>query len=108
MQAAHPTSLIMAYLDDNYTFDEPLEAYACMLTGSRVTEEEAGVASNMDKQEVYSPEADLADLPATLRGAAGRRPVRRQTRARATEAGGFRASESSGRTLATKRLARRR
>ena len=74
MQAAHPTSLIMAYLDDNYAFDEPLEAYACMLTGSRVTEEEAGVASNMDKQEVYSPEADLADLPATLRGAAGAPP----------------------------------
>jgi hypothetical protein len=74
MQAAHPTSLIMAYLDDNYTFDEPLEAYACMLTGSQVTEEEAGVASNLEKQEVYSPEASLADLPTTLRGAAGAPP----------------------------------
>jgi hypothetical protein len=68
MQAAHPTALIMAYLDDTYTLDEPLESYACMLTGATVTEREAGVASNVGKQEVYSPSGDLTSLPGTLRG----------------------------------------
>jgi hypothetical protein len=30
--------------------NEPLEAYACMLTGAVITEKEAGVTSNVGKQ----------------------------------------------------------
>ena len=70
MQAAHPTALVTAYLDDTYTMDEPLEAYACMLThrGEDHREREAGVASNVGTQEVYSPSGELDLLPGTLRG----------------------------------------
>ena len=32
-QAAHPDTLIFAYLDDTYANDEPVEAVACMDTG---------------------------------------------------------------------------
>ena len=68
--SAHPSTLICAYLDDTYTLDVPRKAYACMLTGARLTEELAGVASNVGKQEVYSPCAGLTELPTTICGSA--------------------------------------
>ena len=63
-QAAHPDTLISAYLDDTYACDEPLQAVACMDTGAAVTLELCNVASNTKKQCVWSPggEAALAVL----------------------------------------------
>ena len=49
-QAAHPDTLIYAYLDDTYACDEPLQAVACMDTGAAVTLEMCNVASNTKKQ----------------------------------------------------------
>ena len=46
-QAAHPDTLIFAYLDDTYASDEPAEAVACMDTGAVVTLEDCNVASNL-------------------------------------------------------------
>ena len=54
-QAAHPDTLIYAYLDDTYACDEPLQAVACMDTGAAVTLEMCNVASNTKKQCVWSP-----------------------------------------------------
>ena len=74
LQAMHPTTLIVAYLDDTYSTDEVAEAYACMEDGARLTAApyDAGgaeVLSNLGKQCIYSPEGDLDALPAALKGA---------------------------------------
>ena len=68
-QARHPSSLIVAYLDDTYSCDEPLEALACMRTNAAITagpveEGGCGVVSNVTKQCIYSPAGDLSALPA--------------------------------------------
>ena len=68
IQASHPDTLILAYLDDTYYLNKPAEALAAMRTGDTVTTLLLHVASNTGKQEVYSPAADLAGMPATLRG----------------------------------------
>ena len=54
-QAAHPDTLIYAYLDDTYALDEPAAAVACMDTGAAVTLATCNVASNTKKQCVWSP-----------------------------------------------------
>jgi hypothetical protein len=74
MQAMHPTVFICAYLDDTYTCAEPEAAVRCMQDGAVLTARPAeeggcGVVSNLKKQEIYSPTADLSEMPATIKGA---------------------------------------
>ena len=66
-QAAHPDTLIFAYLDDTYASDEPAEAVACMDTGALVTLEDCNVASNLSKQCVWSPGGAAALAPLAAR-----------------------------------------
>jgi len=85
-QAAHPDTLISAYLDDTYACDEPLQAVACMDTGAAVTLEMCNVASNTKKQCVWSPggAAALAVLAPriSLKGTPDALPVDYDLRAR--------------------------
>ena len=73
-QARHPTTLIIAYLDDTGDLDEPAEALAAMRTGERLSSELCGIVSNRAKQEAYSPSGDLSCLPSSLRGAPSAAP----------------------------------
>ena len=75
IQARHPGTTLVAYLDDTYYLDEPAEALQAMRTGEAVCADDTGetgcgVVSNLGKQEVYGgPEADLSCMPSSLRGA---------------------------------------
>ena len=58
----------MAYLDDTYYLETPVEALRSMRVGDVVTTDVCGVTSNESKQEVSSM-GDLAEMPASIRGA---------------------------------------
>ena len=70
VQARHPDVTMLAFLDDTYYLQEPLQGLAAMRTGAEVTEARTKVKSNLGKQEVYGgPACDLSPMPAALRGA---------------------------------------
>ena len=69
VQAAHPGTTVLCYLDDTYYLDAPAEGHAALQTGEEVSVRTCGVLSNRSKQEVYGGAgADLACVPSTLRG----------------------------------------
>ena len=84
-QAAHPDTLLYAYLDDTYCLDAPAAAVACMDTGARVTEADCRVASNLSKQCVWSPGGAAALAPLSsrvaLRGTPNAPPTKGHERA---------------------------
>ena len=80
IQAQCPDTLIVAYLDDTYYLQTPAEALRSMRVGDVVTTDVCGVTSNESKQEVFSMGGDLAEMPASIRGARRRQTRRPGTR----------------------------
>jgi tRNA threonylcarbamoyladenosine modification (KEOPS) complex Pcc1 subunit len=67
-QARHPDVTILEYLDDTYYLQVAAAAVAAMRAGTECTLRLCGVASNLAKQEAYSPAGDLSVVPPTIRG----------------------------------------
>ena len=53
VQAMHPGTTILCYLDDTYYVDVPAEGLAALRDGEVVSEVGCGVRSNRPKQEVF-------------------------------------------------------